>query len=248
MPIDIQEQNWNNFCAHHLHDWHGIWTSYSAQGEVKDSFQSLRSFRANLEKTQITHTNRYIYADGKIEEKTWQLQKPFLRSIFFPQGAGAFHAEKLVADSFFAVELFFIHQNLRHSAIAAYTDGTNLTKILSIREDSTGFPSQHWSTNLDLVSERSLSENWAGTSVTMTPDLKVSPAVPANLNWQIEGNKSFFFPDEISLSCPRQVEVGKPIVIAATWLVNSSYLQQITIAYDETGAFQNLKFAEFTHV
>jgi hypothetical protein len=246
MPIDTQEQNWNNFCAHHLHDWHGIWTSYSAQGEVKDSFQSLRSFRANSEQTQVTHTNRYIYADGKIEEKTWQLQKPYLRSIFFPQGAGAFHAEKLAANSFFAVEFFLIHKNLRHSAIAAYADGTNLTKILSIREDSAGYFSKYWSNKLDLVPERNLSGNWTGTSVTMTPDLKVAPAVPTQLNWQIEGNESFFFPDEISLSCPKQVEVGKQIAIAATWLVNSNYMQQLTINYNDSGAFDSLIFAEFS--
>ncbi len=63
--MDIKEQNWQNFTANHLGDWHGTWTRYSPHGEVTESFQSLRRFLSNLKQTEIAQTNRYKYADGK---------------------------------------------------------------------------------------------------------------------------------------------------------------------------------------
>lgn len=220
--MDLKLQNWNNFCAKHLNDWYGIWTIYSPQKEVTDSFQCVRSFQSNSEQTEITHTNRYTYTDGKKEEKTWQLYKPSLRAIFFEQGAGAYNSKQLEPGSLFAVELFFRHEDIRHSVVAAYQDGSNLTRMLSIRED-TASPSKFWSSEVNILPDRNL-KGWSGTSITMTPDLVVSPPVPTQLNWAIEGNETFFFPDGISLSCPKQVQVGKTIAIAANWLVNSTYL------------------------
>ncbi|MBW4495661.1 MAG: DUF3598 family protein [Oscillatoria princeps RMCB-10] len=243
--MDLKEQNWKNFCDNHLRDWHGIWTRYSPQGEVIESFQSLRSFRSNLEQTEITHTNRYTYADGRTEEKTWKLNKPAIRSVFFEQGAAAFASQELKPGSLFAVELFFRHEELRHSVIAAYDGGDSLKRTLTIREDATGFPSEYWSAELNLLPERNLTGNWQGTSVTMTPDLNVSPPVPAQLEWPVEGNQTVFFPDGISLSCPSEVSLGTPFTLAANWLVTPSYLQQLTIRYDDSGAFSMLTFEEF---
>lgn len=120
--MDLKEQNWNNFCAKHLQDWHGIWTIYSPSGEVTDSYQCVRSFRSDREQTEITHTNRYTYADGRREEKTWQLYKPSLRAIFFEQGAGAYNSQQLEPGTLFAVELFFRYEDIRHSVVAAYQD------------------------------------------------------------------------------------------------------------------------------
>ena len=142
------------------------------------------------------------------------------------------------------MELFFRHEDIRHSVVAAYQDGSNLTKMLSIREDAAS-PSKFWSSERNLVADRDLSQNWIGTSMTMTPDLKVSPPLPTQLHWAIEGNETFFFPDGISLSCPRQVQVGFTIAIAVNWLVNPIYMQQVTIKYDELGAFHNLTFEQF---
>ncbi|HEY9780788.1 MAG TPA: hypothetical protein V6D09_11695, partial [Leptolyngbyaceae cyanobacterium] len=92
------------------------------------------------------------------------------------------------------------------------------TSMLSIREDAAS-PSKFWSSELNLTAERKLS-GWIGTRQTMTPDLKVSPALPTQLHWAIEGNETFFFPDGISLSCPGKVKVGMAIAIATNWLVN----------------------------
>lgn len=242
--MDLQIQNWNNFCAKHLNNWQGTWTIYSPQKEVIDSFQCVRSFQSNLEQTEITHINRYIYTNGRQEEKTWQIYKPSLKAIFFAQGAGAYNSQQLELGSMFAVELFFRHENIRHSVVAAYHDGSNLTKMLSIREDAVS-PSRFWSSEVNILPERDFQGNWIGTSMTMTPDFVVSLPVPTQLCWTIEGNETFFFPDGISLSCPKQVQVGDTIAIAANWLVNSTYMQQITIKYDESGAFSSLILEQF---
>ncbi len=132
--MDLKEKNWQNFTANHLRDWHGIWTRYSPQGDVMDSFQSLRSFRSNLEQTEIYQTNRYKYADDRIEEKNWQSNKqdkvfpdgivhpafPSMRSLYFEQGAATWTAKQLEPDSNFGIELFFRYEELRHSVAIIY--------------------------------------------------------------------------------------------------------------------------------
>lgn len=75
----------------------------------------------------------------------------------------------------------------------------------------------------------------------MTPDLKVSTALTTQLQGGWEGHETFFFPDEISLSCPGQVSIGTDFTIAANWLVTPSQVQQLIVNYDESGAFSTLK-------
>jgi hypothetical protein len=60
-------------------------------------FKACSRFQLNQELNEITHTNRYYYADGRTEEKVWRLQKPNLRSIFFEQGPGAFASQQFEA-------------------------------------------------------------------------------------------------------------------------------------------------------
>ena len=113
-------------------------------------------------------------------------------------------------------------------------------RIVSIREDSAEFPSKYWSKEVNLLPERNFSGDWQGTSVTMTPDLKVSKPIPTQLNWPLERNKMFFFPDGISLTCPTQVTIGTPFTVAANWLVTDSQLQQLSVKYDHNGVFSGL--------
>ncbi|WP_293044337.1 MULTISPECIES: DUF3598 family protein [unclassified Moorena] len=253
--MELKEQNWKNFTENHLREWHGIWTRYSPEGEIIESFQSLRSFRSNPEQTELYHTNRYIYADGRIEEKKWQSKKqdkvlpdgmvhpafPSMRSFFFEQGAATWSAKQLEPGSIFQpAELFFKHEDIRHSVPILYDTNGSLMRIVSIREDAADFPSNYWSKEINLLPERNLSGNWQGTSVTMTPDLKVSDPIATQLNWPLAGNKMFFFPDGISLSCPTQVSIGTSFTIAANWLVTDSQLQQLSVNYDNYGAFSGL--------
>jgi hypothetical protein len=232
--MDLKEKNWNNLCAKHIQDWHGIWTRYSPQGTVTESFRSLRSFRSNPQQTEIAQTNRYMYSDGTTIEKNWKynlnhhgLSDGFfhpeidnMRGLFFEQGAAAWVTTQLQVDSYLAVELFFMYENLRHRVGIVYDAKGNLFRTANIREDSTGFPSQYWSTEINQLSESNLSDYWQGTSLTMTPDLKVSSPVPAQLNWGLEGDNAFFLPDGISISCPDNVSVGIPFILDSSRSIN----------------------------
>ncbi|MBO1349150.1 MAG: DUF3598 family protein [Hormoscilla sp. GUM202] len=60
------------------------------------------------------------------------------------------------------------------------------------------------------------------------------------MNWEYEGNESFFFPDRISVSCPERVRVGTDFTVVASWLVTDSQMQQLSVKYDEKGAFQSV--------
>lgn len=257
--MDFKERNWKNMCANHLRNWHGIWTKYGPQGEVTESFQCIRSLYSNQEQSEIVHTNRYIFADGRTKEKTWKFNKqssnlpdgivhpanPLMKSFFFGQGTCSWVTEKLAPNSFFTVEFLLIHEELRHSLVIVYEPSSSLMQMMHVRENAVGFSSKHWSTQQNLLSERNLSGNWQGTSVTMTPDLNLSAPVPTQLHWGWEGQKNFFFPDGMSLSCPSQVKVGTNFSIAVNWLVTPSQLQQLIVKYDESGAFSTLTLEQF---
>ncbi|MGQ4649383.1 DUF3598 family protein [Lyngbya aestuarii] len=257
--MDLKEQNWKNFCANHLRDWHGIWTRYTPQKEVKESFRSLRSFQSNSQQTEIAQTNRYIYADGTTQEQSWQYNQEFhsladghfhparevMRGLYLPQGAAAWITKQLDKYAYFGIELFLRYDDLRTSVGIVYDDTGTLARTASIREDSTGFPSQYWSTELALLPERNLDGNWQGNSVTITADLQVSPPISAHLNWSLEGHEAFFFPDGISLSCPSKIGIGSDFAIVANWLITDSKAQQVTAKYDKQGAFFSLTLEQF---
>ena len=250
--MNPQEQNWQNFCANHLRDWHGVWTKYSPQGEVIESFQSLRSLRLNQEQTVSYQINRYTYPDGKIEEKKWQSniesrktkdglihpKHPWMRSLYFEEGAAIWVTKEIqVGMIFHKSELFFRHENLRLSVGTVYDENGNLQMFWNFREDSTGFPSQYWSREINLQPEQNLKKDWQSKAVTITSNLEFSSAIPTNLQWPWQENKTFFLPDGISLSCPDRVLIGNPFTIIANWLVTSAHLQQLIVKYDEKGSF-----------
>ena len=255
--MQLKDQNWKNFTAN-LRDWYGIWTRYTPQGEVKESFRSLRSFQSNPEQNEIHQTNRYIYAEDNIKEESWDYnqqenslpdgmyhpQADSMRTICFESGHAAWVTRHLQPDSFFGVELFFRYEELRHSVGIVYDKQGALFRTSNIREDARGFPSQFWSKEIEQVSERNLSGNWEGNSVTMTPDLKVSQQISTQLHWGWEGHKTFFLPDGVSISCPDRVSVGTPLTLVANWLVRDSELHQLSAQYDESGAFAALKLEQ----
>ncbi|MGL5877461.1 MAG: DUF3598 family protein [Xenococcaceae cyanobacterium] len=252
--MDLKAQNWKNLCANHLKDWHGIWTRYSPQGEVIESFQSLRSFQSDLQQDEITQLNRYMYADGTSKQESWQYNlhsnsladglvhpsREYISGLFFASGHAALITKQFARQPFSGIEIFFRSENLRHSVGIIYDHTGNLSRTASIREDAAGFPSQYWSTELKQLSDLNLEGNWQGTSITMTPDLQVSEPITTELHFPIKGNKTFFFPDRISLSCPERVTIGNSFQIAANWLITPSQLQQITVDYDRDGAFSKL--------
>ena len=256
--MDLKEKNWQNFVNNSC-ELHGIWVGYTPQKKLFGSFQMTRGFLSNKEKTEITHFNRYIFNDGKTEDKSWQVTKsnsnlddgiahpesPLMRTYFFENGANASAIKQLKNDSFYRIQLSFTHKNLSSSVVVFYDDSSSLMRAVVMRLDSTGFPSKYWSTDINLLTDKNISGNWQGTSVTMTPDLKVSSPVPTQLHWDIAGNETFFFPDGISLSCPGKVSIGTDITIAANWLVTPSQLQQLIVKYNNVGAFASLTLELF---
>ena len=105
------------------------------QGEVMQSFQSLRSFKiGNSEQTLVKQTNRYTYSDGSTREKAFEYSlgpTGFTPSVarfsgtkvaFLESGHGVFfpvhfnHANTLV-------EIFFkLDETIRHSTDIDYEE------------------------------------------------------------------------------------------------------------------------------
>ena len=252
--MDLKTQNWKNFTDQHLYDWYGIWTRYTPTGGIKESFRSLRHFEANAEKTDIDQLNKYIYDEDNIKEESWTYnesknslsdgmfhpQSELMRGYFFPSGHSIWAATQLKSEAYFGMEIFFRYQSLRHSVGIVYDDQGNLFRTANIREDSTGYPSSYWSTDLEQLSQRDLQKNCQGTSITITPDLQISEPVSTEFNWGWEGNETFFLPDGVSIICPHQVTIGTPFSCAVNWLINDTEIHQLIANYDSAGNFNNL--------
>ncbi|MCJ8283216.1 MAG: DUF3598 family protein [Rivularia sp. ALOHA_DT_140] len=257
--MELKDKNWENLTLN-LGDWYGLWTRYLPEGTIKESFQSLRSFQGNPEKTAIRQTNRYTYAEDKIEEYSWDFNQqennlpdgiyhPYtdsMRTICFESGHAAWVSKKLQPDSMFGAELFFRHEELRHSVAIIYDKDGKLFRTTNIREDLRGFPSEFWSKQIEQVPNRQFSEDWQGTSITITPDLKVSEPSPIKFNWNYQGHKTFFLPDSISISCPETIIIGNSFTFVANWLITSSQFHQLKARYDESGAFVGLTLEQFS--
>lgn len=257
--ISLQEQNWNNLITNLVHDWHGIWTRYSPQGDVIESFRSLRSFSYNSKDKEISHNNRYIYDNDVVEEKSWQFNQKdhnlvdgvcypaisTMRGLFFDSGNAGWITKQLQKESFFSLELFFRSNNLRNSVGIVYNQQGDLLKTFNIKEDSKGFPSSYWSKDINQLTERNFKINTEGTSITMTPDLKISSPISTSFNWNWEGNKTFYLPDGVSISCPEKLILGTPFVFVANWLLKDNQLQQLIVKYDQLGVFSSLTLERF---
>ncbi|MGI2909007.1 DUF3598 family protein [Tolypothrix sp. VBCCA 56010] len=74
--MNLQLRNWGNFCRYYSGDLYGTWTRYYLEEKFRESFQCIRSFRANDDCSEISHQNHYIYADGTSLSKTFS---PYLK-------------------------------------------------------------------------------------------------------------------------------------------------------------------------
>ncbi len=255
MMMSMAEQNWKRMLSYHCKDWHGLWTKYSPQGEVTESYRSHRNFKTNPEQTEMLQTNRYFYSSDNIVEKTWPsrydanapdgIQGNFHDgSVFWVFETGhavsVFQSVKVSPDlEVTCAEILFVNERLRLSAIVVYNNG-DLVRTATIREDLTGFPSQQWSTETKQVPERDFRGNWKETYTTTEPESspqKVSDPEQSQFKWGWEGNTSFHYPDGISISCPKALGTNSPMKWVANWLVNDTKIQQIMIEFDEDGHF-----------
>ncbi|MFH7026332.1 MAG: DUF3598 family protein [Heteroscytonema crispum UTEX LB 1556] len=251
--MNLQEQHWKNLFGDLTTEgdsWYGIWTYYDLETlEVVNSFQGVRKFQANEDKTIVTHTNNYTYSDGREEEKSWQIEKQIcnhldgithpaslsMRSFSLGEGANTWLSKKLQPGEKFGAELFFRYQDWRTSAVCIYGESGELEKIVQIREHLGSFPTIPAKPKLE-----NLSGKWVGTKQSITPNLQISDAEEITklaLDLNKDNNENFFLPDGIVLNIPKKVKVGEAVELVAGKLVAENEYKRLTVKYDDSGDF-----------
>lgn len=253
--MNLQEQNWINLFGDVSPEgiaWHGIWTRYSPELEVIKSFQGIRKFSANEDKTVINHQNNYTYADGSTEEKQWQIEKKIanqpdgivhpalesMRSLSLGEDATAGICPQLISGQLFGCELFFQHQDFRTSVTPIYGESGDLERITQIREHLNSYPDQKPGEEL-----KNISGNWVGKKESMTPDLQISQEqeiTEIQLDLITGKNKTFFMPDGIVINVPEKVKIGEEFELVAGKMVIENKYKRMTVKYDKDGKFKQL--------
>lgn len=213
--MNNQGKNWHNLSGEYTTDetaWYGRWTVYSPNQEVISSKQAVRSFRANLDNTVITHNNRYVDANGNAEEKIWQIERatcnqpdgvvhpamPFIRALSFGEGATAWIAPKFVRGKPCGVEFFFRDDNWRTSAAIVYGENGQIDRIVHIKEHIGGFSDK----SVSVESSDDLGD-WIGNQRSMTSDLSISPEEKIQLSFNQRGDhKMILLPRSLDLMLP----------------------------------------------
>jgi len=252
------DKNWNNLFGEYTTDetaWYGQWTVYSPDQEAIQSKRAIRSFQSNLGNTTITHTNRYIDAEGNVvDEKTWQIDQetcnhpdgvvhpamPWMRSLSFGVVATAWIAPKFIPGKPFGVELFLREDNWRMSAAIVYGENGQLDRIVHVREHLACFSDESSSSKPSEVSG-----NWIGEKLSMSADLSISPEENIQISFeQLKGeHKMISLPEGTVLMLPAAVEVNLPIHIAAAQQTANHQLNYLAAHYSTVGAFALLTFA-----
>jgi hypothetical protein len=248
-----QEQNWQNLFGDIPAEgisWHGTWTRYSPDQEVLTSFQGVRNFVPNQDRTVITHTNNLTYADGRTEEKQWQLDKVSCnhpdgmthpafssgaKALSFGEGATVSMRKTLEIGQYGGAELFFRHENCRTSVVIMYGEKGDLSGTIQIREYNGSFPEQAPAEKLETISGK-----WKGTKQSMSPDLSISGLEEVSgleLDPTQGTNDTFFLPDGIVVNCPKQLQVGEAFELVAGKLVADNLYKRLTVKYDDSGHF-----------
>jgi hypothetical protein len=253
--MNLQDKNWEKLFGYITPEgvsWHGIWTMYSLDKEVITTFKGIRKFQANEEKTVITHTNKYIYSDGKEQEIIWKIEKQIynqpdgvihpallsMRALSFGDGANAVLSKQLEVETKFGAELFFGYEQWRTSVATIYDESGELLRISLICEHLDSFPT----VTAELEIEK-LSQKWIGQKESITADLKIS-ALPETQQLVLdptEGkNETLLLPDRIVVNVPKKVSIGEEFEIVAGKLVAENEYKRLTVQYNNSGAFTML--------
>ncbi|MEH2404714.1 MAG: DUF3598 family protein [Nostoc sp.] len=253
--MNSQDKNWENLFGAITTEgsaWHGIWTMYSLDKEVLNSFKSVRKIQANEEKTLITQTNKYSYSDGTESEKTWQIEKQTcsqpdgviyptflsMRAVSFGEGKSAWVSKKLEAGKKFATELFFRYQDWRTSVASIYAESGNLERITIINEHLNSFYNRSAKSEIEKYSGK-----WSGQKEYMNSDLQVSASAENKelvLEPTEQKNKTISLPDDIAVNVPEKVNIGEEFEIVCGKLVTKNEYRRLTAKYDNSGAFAML--------
>jgi hypothetical protein len=242
--VDLQHQNWNNFCQYHAgENWHGIWTRYSSDGKAIQSFKGIRSFSVNDDGSEVIHQNYYTYADGKTENKNiGSYIKPETTLLFFGKSFSVLFLDnsyswgntEISANAPFGFEIGFRYENKRASVSALYSPGGTINQITVIPEDLTDFAEES-----SVLSGNELSSDcWSGQGKSILPNLTTTEPVATTWTRLEDLSKDYLtlnFQDGISLSCPHQVENGKEFCVVVDWLVHPTLLYRGIRHFDTSG-------------
>jgi hypothetical protein len=232
--LDAQLHNWESFIKYHVNcDWYGIWSRYSADGKVTESFTGIRSFHENEDGSEVTHQNHLKYADGQSETKTFgPYKKPHIRSLFLDNSFSA-GSLKIEPGKIFGFETGFRHENKRAELITIYNQNGNLEKFTFIEEKLVTFPKP-----IPHLPPPEINGNWQGKSKTITSNLLISEEKITR--WQplenlVQDNKIFHFPQNLSVSCPHQINIDQELSYVVDWLARPSLLLRAIRKYDASG-------------
>ncbi|MBV8885392.1 MAG: DUF3598 family protein, partial [Chroococcidiopsidaceae cyanobacterium CP_BM_RX_35] len=231
--IDVQLENWNNFCQYHLGNWHGVWTRYSPTGEAIESFKCVRQFHVSEDGNRINHKNFFTYFDGrepKIDCYTYN--KPDGRAMFL-DNSFSWGKQIIQVNSTFGFEIGFRLKNSGATAAVLYDDSGNLQRITISLERLGEFAKEEL-----LPSKNEPRDTWQGIIRSMMPDLTTS--APKATTWKQLENishsyKILHFSNSISVSCPTKICSGQEILFALDWYPNSSFLQRGIRHFDRDG-------------
>ena len=253
--MKVQEQHWENLFADRTSEgiaWHGLWTVYSPAKEVVKSYQGVRRFWANEDKTVITHSNHYSYSDGSTQEKTWKLEKATcnhpdgiihpaalsMRALSLGQGRMAWVSKKFEPGKPIGCELFFQQEDWRTSIAHIYGESGNLEEVTQIREHRGSLP--YPTPGLEV---KTIAGNWRGKKEAMSPDLKISPVEETQelvLDPTGGKNETLFLPDGVIVNICKTPKLGEDFEIVAGKFVSKQKYKRLSAKYDNYGTFKML--------
>ncbi|KST68928.1 DUF3598 family protein [Mastigocoleus testarum] len=244
--MNLQLQNWNNFCRYHVGEWRGINTRYSSGEEVIDSWNVVTNLKISQDGSKINHEDYLIYADGKTELKTFGPYIKPITSALFLDNSFCWGSKTLETNSIFIFEIGLRCENRRVLAFIKYGNDGSLEYI--------SISPQLLSTNVSEQSKTSVltitKENWQGKLKTIEPDLMVLE--PVDISWISlkdlnRDNLTLNFQDNISVSCPQNIKKDMEFCIALDWLANSVLLQR-GIGYYDVSGFKHFNLQIFTPI
>lgn len=252
--VTPQETNWFNLFGKYTPEkttWHALTTVYSLELEVIRAYKFMRAFSTNTDQSIVYHQNTSYLPDNQINEQSWELEKPkcnlpdgvfhpaseSMRAIGFGNETSIWVCKELIPNDNFGSEVFFQHQDWRHSVIPVYQEG-NLARIVVIKENKLDFPHQFEEDKISYLSGK-----WQLEQVKMTPDLQISKAnfPPQEINLpSTEDNQSYFLPEKTLLNLPKSITPGQAFEILAGKQIANNLYKQVKTQYDSTGKLMGL--------
>lgn len=252
-----------------LGEWQGSFTTYSPQGERRESIPSLLKLEARSGEPGVFLT---LKRDSPKHPQPLEMNFSSLsRSLLFFE-SGAFSQGSMQFSPYssqFGGEFGLVTDDRRLRVVQMYTPECELDYVTLIREQRVGsaVPERPPLLVDDLVGA------WRGESVTLFPDLR--PAVNSTSHLTIErsgdrliqrlqfgdrtiateatiaGNLLMYrqsavpvqimlLPDGASVNCPLKVALGQPFVLELGWLRSPTLRERIIRSYDAKGEWVGL--------